>query len=203
VASLLAQSGWGYVLDRILAGVCHDLNGRVSSLQAVTQLLALGEPLPDTFHTEPEQLADIARFVALIPSDLGAEPIPIAAEEILHTAVDLHARVRGAIVEPTPLEILEGVPPVLVNRGRAVRGAILLTDYSMRSLPEPDRPIRLGGDSVQAIIEFPVGDAGSQDPDLLEPLARLFEIDGGDLQVTHGQLLFRLPSLAAARAAGR
>ena len=43
----------------------------------------------------------------------------------------------------------------------------------------------------------------SLDPDLLEPLARLFEIDGGDLQVTHGQLLFRLPSLAAARAAGR
>ena len=203
-ASLLALSGWSYVLDRILASVCHDLNGRVSSLQALTQLMELGETLPETLNAEPAKLESIVRLLALIPAYLGAEPSPIRMQDLLSSAMDLHGKVRSAMEEQPPsVEFLDGVPPVLVNESRAVRGMVLLLDHSMRSSPEPGVSVRVGGDESMATVGLPLGAVGVQDEDSLEPLTQLFEMDGGELEVEARTLVLRLPSVAAARAAGR
>ena len=202
-ASLLALSGWSFVLDRILAGVCHDLNGRVSSLLAVTQLIELGEPLPTTFQAEPAKLEAVARFLALIPAYLGAEPNPNRMQDLLSTAMDLHAKVRGMLEEPPPVRFAEDLPPVLVSEGRAVRGLVLLLDHSMRSFPEPDVPVSVAGDPSLVSVTVPMGNADIRDDEALHHLGLLFEMDGAELTVEKEALVLRLPSLSAARSAGR
>lgn len=201
-AELLAAAGWSPMLDRILRGLAHDLNGRVSSLMAIEQLLELDDELPPEFHEEPGKLERIARFVQLLPTDLDATARAALPADLLERAATLHGKARGRALDDLPApDIADGTPAVLVGDGRVVRGLVLVLDRCSVSWGATDR-VRIEGDEHGAAFVVPCPGTGDLDGPPAA-LARLFAMDGGTLRAESGRWVLSFPSLAAARARER
>jgi hypothetical protein len=201
-AGLLAEAGWTDLFDRVIHGVCHDLNGRVTSLHAVTQLVELGEGLPPTFGVEEERLAQIARGLMMIPYDLGAEPNAAILPELMERVLSIHDKVRDVELSKPHLTVGEEVPPVLVNEGRCVRALVLVVDRYLRHAPKADAAIRVAASSGDAEVSLP-GAADALSETEAEALAEVLAMDGVELRGNEDELRVVFPSLARAREESR
>ena len=126
--------------DNVLGGVCHDLVGRVSSLDGLIQLLQLdgAEKTPVVPYLEEEvgRLQEVVRVLRLIPGDLDADPEPMLVEELARRATDLHRKHRGLETLETRLDVEPGLQPVLVNPARASRSLLILLALAGRAALE-------------------------------------------------------------------
>lgn len=198
---LLEAAGWSALLDRIIRGVCHDLNSRVSSLMAVTQLMQLGEPVPDAFADETGKLEQLARLLQLIPTDLDGEPEALLLQDLVTDALTLHARARDkGYARPPRVEVSESTPAVLVGAGRAMRALTLLIDRSASDWDQLDQPVVVRGDEIAAHVELP--SVAPVNPEgWASALGNVFAMDGGSMAVTESGATISFPSLAVSRGA--
>lgn len=69
----LESAGWSIVSDRIIRGICHDLNGRTNSLSNLAYLLGEGgSPWSDVdsvIEDEVSRLESVVRLLRLLPDD--------------------------------------------------------------------------------------------------------------------------------------
>ena len=202
-AVLLAEAGWPAFQDRLILGLCHDLNGRVASLQAVTHLVEMGEPLPATLGIEAERLKEVANRLALLHGDLEAPPTPFALDQLLRLAVDTYARLKDVDGSTVDVGVNEGAPPVLVNEGRFMRTLLLFVDWARCSTSGSALTLEVTGDADGVEVGF---DAPEEQPDARRPLSaldRVASIEGGRVSLDAGRGILALPSLSRSRAEGR
>ena len=199
-ARLLADAGWDQALHGLLAGVVHDVNGRITSIGAMEQLAALEEDLGEAFQTEIERLGGVSERVGWLLGDPDAEATPLFPADVMDRAARLHASAKelsGSDVQvsvPAPA----AVPPVLSGETRLLRALVLLLGWAGASGPEV--PVRIDGEGDYAVITLEGGVAPGSPTDAL---GALLALDGGELETVDGAVRIRLLSLAAARAQGR
>lgn len=200
-AAALADAGWSDLQDRLILGFCHDLNGRVTSLYAVSQLVDLGEPLPDSFDTEVVRLEEVARRVAFLHGDLESAPGPFSLPDLLDRAVGLHGGLKDLTASEVRLNVADGGPALLVNEGRCLRLLLLFFEAAVRYADERSAALDVisNGNGVEISFPVPEGEPVSD----LDPLDRVASLDSGRVVVTEGRCRLRLLTLSAARALGR
>lgn len=107
-AEALARAGWPFVADRLLAGIVHDLNGRVTSLGGMIQLLALGDEAGGVVPFLEEEVARLeasVKLVSLLAGEPDPEPEPLDVAELLPPLLELHRRHRGMEAVDLRLEL--------------------------------------------------------------------------------------------------
>jgi hypothetical protein len=199
-AAALARAGWLALEHRLYLGFCHDVNGRVGSLQALEYLLDAGEPLPSSFGHEVARLEGVARRLTLLTGDPDAPAAPHTLLDLLGRALELHAGLKDLDDRPVEAEVPPGLSPVLVGEARTVRLLLLALDAAYRASGGGALALSVTGDrdGVRVALPAPAGDEGV--PGALHSAA---SIDGGTLTAEGGKWVLRLPSLARARAEGR
>lgn len=201
-AALLAEAGWHALLDRILLRVGHDLNGRLAAMEALQQLVELGDVPTDSLRREAERLEALSRLVARLPADLGAERSAFSLGGLLERALEVMASLDRTEEGVAALRLDEEAPPVLVNEGRCFRGLLLYVDWVHRSGVEGSLVFEVRGDPDTVEVRCALG-SDDVDSEPLERLSRVFALDGGSVgldEVLGARL--SLPSLARARAGG-
>ena len=116
-ARLLADAGWDQALHGLLAGVVHDVNGRITSIGAMEQLAALEEDLGEAFQTEIERLGGVSERVGWLLGDPDAEATPLFPADVMDRAARLHGSakelsgsdVRVSVPDPA------AIPPVMIE----------------------------------------------------------------------------------------
>ncbi len=124
----LAHAGWNDVSDRILAGLCHDLNGRVTSLAGMVQLLQFDEEassMAPFLDEEVQRLEESVRQVRMLAGEPEEEPEPIHLPEVLPSLLALFSKHRHMEGVETQLTVRDGLIPVL-GRWTLTGRAILL-----------------------------------------------------------------------------
>jgi len=213
-ALLLARAGWLNVSDRILSGACHDLNGRLSSLDGLAQLLTLdgaeGTPVIPYLKEEISKLETVVSLLRLFPGDLMAVPEPMTPTDLVDDVVRLHRKHRGLESQATTYSCEDGLPPVLVNRARVGRGLLILMAWIGRTALDSGAgslEIRAEAEGEAVTLRLEGKDAGNGTLDLgvdaaapeVAALRDLLRLDGGELDIEDRLIAVRLPSLAEAR----
>jgi hypothetical protein len=199
---LLAEAGWDRVLNGILHGFCHDLNGRVTSLEAIKQLVGMGEPTPD-LSIEAERLSGVTKKLASICGDLGGPAGGLMLEDVAEAALSLAAKGLRDLSEPVPLQRAAESMPVRVNETRLLRGLVVLV-HTVAEAARASPATAVEADELE--VRFVVGWPGAEAPtdtlnaDAMSALASLFKMDEGALAITGEKIVLRFPSLAALRA---
>lgn len=196
-AAALARAGWLALEHRLYLGLGHDVNGRLGSLHAVAHLLDSGEPLPTSFAHEVERLEGVARRLTLLAGDPDAPAIPLALDDLLGRALELHARLVDRDVQG---DVPPGLPSLLVGEARMLRLLLLALDAASAEASADALAFEVTGDREGASLSFP---APRLDESRRAALDTAAGIDGGSVTKQDGALVLRLPSLSRARTEGR
>ncbi|MFQ5537726.1 MAG: hypothetical protein ACE5GJ_09765 [Gemmatimonadota bacterium] len=224
---LLARAGWYRVRDRIIRRCVHDLNGRTTSLMAISELIrrnADQATILEYLDQETDQIAALSWTLSALPTDLTAPPEPLDAGELVRLAASL----LGRDGEGVAVEAEGEPPPILVARERILAVLLLCMagrDESSSFASPHDRTetmtvvVRPGEDTVEieitpvpplppadALPELPGPGAGGASDAMqrLGALRELLDREGGTLTETEGagvRLVF--PDLKARRASLR
>ena len=198
----LARAGWEALQERLIAGFCHDVNGRLAALHGLVFLVETGEPIPPGFDKEVERLEGVVHRMVELTGNIEAAPAPMGLVALLDRALHLHGGVKdldGGSIEPR----VEGdLPAVLVNERFSVRLLLLFVDAAWRAMDGPSRTLVLSGTKDSVEIAFHAD--GSRVPaGLFEALADAAAIEGGRVYVEDERHALELPSLSRSRAQGR
>ena len=129
----LDRAGWPRVADRIIHGISHSLNGRITALSSVLYFLqSRSEDIPSLsslLEPEVEQLEEANHFLRLLPDDgLGAELL--APGEVLPRLSRALSMQRGLETTEVALDVPPEVPGIRVDRALFVRAVLLLLTRS-------------------------------------------------------------------------
>ena len=151
--SRLADAGWSDVQDRILAGLCHDLIGRVTSLAGMVQLLQLDEDsssMAPFLDEEVQRLERSVRLVRGLAGEPNEEPEPIHLPEILPELRALFSKHRFMEVLEVTMRLEDGLIP---TRGRWTltgRAVLLLLSLAGWEALRRDRRVEVTVSSDEA-----------------------------------------------------
>jgi hypothetical protein len=123
---LLARAGWLTVSTSLMTGIVHDLNGRVTSLAGLVQLLSIDDTggIAPFLEEEVRRLDGSVRLMGLLAGETGGERELVALDRLLGPLVDLHRRRPG--LEGVEIDLEFGdVPPILAD-ARLLAQTVLL-----------------------------------------------------------------------------
>jgi hypothetical protein len=143
---LLDEAGWNVVRDRIIRGICHDLNGRANAVSNIGFLMEGGEtPWPDVegiVEGELQRLDEASRLLRLLPDD---EPeigllAPGDLLRLLPSLIRLQPGLEHVEVRPDAAETLAAIRmdetlftrALLVLASRAAEDSLLLGNREVR-----------------------------------------------------------------------
>jgi hypothetical protein len=185
----LPRAGWLDVLDDLHGGMGHDLNGRVSSLDALAQLYTLDPGSVDAplIESEAERLAELARRFAFLGGKLDAPAEAWLATDVAERAASLARRHRGLDSLELRVEAEADVPPLRASLSRLLRVLLIVLSRAGRGA------LDLGGgwltlgvvtrDGGAGFVVRHRGGSGRWDPnalaDVAEPLGAVLALDGG------------------------
>lgn len=128
LATLLSAAGWPSLADRILAGGCHDLNGRASALYGLAELARAGEEadfLTEALSTEAKRVQTLAASLRTLSDRTADDPRPVSIREELGPVAALFSLQPGG--ERFRLDIhADPSTPAGFAPGRALTRALLL-----------------------------------------------------------------------------
>ncbi|NNF26383.1 MAG: hypothetical protein HKO53_03045 [Gemmatimonadetes bacterium] len=128
LTTLLSAAGWPCLADRILAGGCHDLNGRASALYGLAELARAGEEenfLNEALSTEAKRIQTLAASLRTLSDRAPDDPRPISIREELGPAAALFSLQPGG--ERFRLDIqADPATPAAFAPSRSLTRAILL-----------------------------------------------------------------------------
>jgi hypothetical protein len=121
-AVLLARAGWLRVLNEIHEGLCHDLNGRASSLDGLLHLLredGPGEaPLVDYLGAEVGRLLGTVEVMRSLYGDVEGPAEPLLPRDVVDHAVGAYRRHRGVRDIEVETQLDADLPPFRANPAR-------------------------------------------------------------------------------------
>ncbi len=210
----LIGAGWLGLLDRLLAGVVHDLNGRASALGGLATLLTMDDDMDMSAHIEDEvgRLSDLAGRLRLLLGDPDGAAEPLVVGDLLPaltTILDAERGVEGGAVE---MVSHPGAPPILVNWAAFSRIVLLVLSTVRRGGGPDARTVVSTGMSPEGELELTV-EGGGFDTDhgphdeapkehARESLREAVVVQGGRLDGdAPNRMRLRFPSLGQARRA--
>jgi len=209
------REGWAALVDSLLAGIGHTLNNRVATLRALVSLVGdgAGRDYAALLERETDLLERMVGLLRLLPARRGASPVPLLVPGVVESAMELFRQLDVLRDLRVAEEIPAGLPPVLAEEGALLRLVLLLLAAAGRSALATDGGevfVRVEGDDRWVTLTVgprpgPVGTPDSTGLDSAEA-ERLASLAGGELAAPGGNggaSVLRLPTLAAARAAGR
>jgi len=125
---LLALAGWPGTEERILGGICHDMNGRVAALRGLLQLTGMGDDprtLTEYLEDEVRRLERMARMLALFPDHTEGGLQMMAPGEVLPDLLLLHGKHRGLEGITTELVVDPEAPAFRASRRRLQRALLV------------------------------------------------------------------------------
>lgn len=183
---------WSETMDRVIAGICHDLNDRLSSLSGLLELAELdGAIAPDLgvpLRSELDRIEDLIRLLRLLPSETPSEPEPVRLAEVIPAAVALLRRHRG-LEDCSVVVDIAADPLVLGDWGELTRLTLLFLALIARSAHAAgsDRiGLRLESSGAMALV-IATTTAGVMDLDTaLVPIRAAMRRFGGTVEITSG-----------------
>jgi signal transduction histidine kinase len=162
VATLLAAAGWLRVSDDLLGGIGHDLNGRVSSLGGLLQILEMDgpeqTPVMSYLGDEARRLGDVVDVLRSLGGDVDGPLEPVMPADVVARAARLQQRHRGLETVQTETAVAAGVPPVRANPARLLRVLLVLLSRAGRAaLDAGVRRLSLGARGDDGRVLFDVG----------------------------------------------
>jgi|SRR5690606_13149886 len=144
------RDAWAEACDAILAGICHELNGRVGAVGGLVQLARLSQSLDDEtgdlLESEVERLTTLVRLLEQLRSERGKPPEPLHVPELASLAASLLRRHRG--LEDVTVEIeSRGASAVVAPRGALLEALVVLLAAAGRAAHEA------GSDRVRLVLE--------------------------------------------------
>lgn len=138
--SVEGSGAWQWVSDQVVAGICHDLSDRLSSLLGLLQLAELegtvDSALSDPLRAELRRVEELVHLLRLLPEGRAEVAEPVRLVEVVPTVGALLRRHRG--LEDLRVLVEHDADPLIRMRwgtlvrllllavaatGRAVRGA--------------------------------------------------------------------------------
>lgn len=210
-AVLLAEAGWFEVLDDLHGGLCHDLNGRVSSLDGLLQILQLDGP-DDTnvisyIESEAGRLAETVQVLRTLSGRLDVPPQALAAQDLVTRALALHRRHRGLEIHQHRYEMTQDLPPFRASLPRVLRVLLVVLSRAGRDA-RASTESRISGLYVKGTVRN--GDPAVEvrwDPDaetawdprgladVTGPLGRILSADGAVLELDEDAAVLVFPAL--------
>ena len=204
VSQALGRAGWLQLADRLVGGLCHDLNGRTSALVGLGQLLDLDTELDlgGLLSDEVEKLEEVSRHLSLLVGDPDGPAEPLVVTDLVPSLISLQARERGTGGVQVSLALADAAPPILVNWTAFSRAFLLLLSMAIQVQAGEDRQVDVSveADESGALRLGVSGPAGPPSAvgialeDALRPSAAVVEWGGTGVSV-------RFPSLAQSRRA--
>ncbi len=135
----LEAAGWAEITDRLVQGLCHGLNGHLSTLIGLLYMGRKREPGDAGWmgHLEGEldRVEAVVRLMEGIAWDGVATAEVLDLSELLDEVVKLQGRVRG--LDKLEMELLsDGAPAVRINRTVAKRALLLLLSWTAHHVRE-------------------------------------------------------------------
>ncbi|MDH3222431.1 MAG: hypothetical protein OEO23_01840 [Gemmatimonadota bacterium] len=128
LTELLSAAGWGRLADRILAGGCHDLNGRSSALYGLAELArAEDDPefLTEALSTEAKRIQALAASLRTLSDRAPDDPRALSIREELDSVSELFSLQPGG--ERFRIDIVsDPATPAAYAPCRALTRAVLL-----------------------------------------------------------------------------
>ena len=125
---LLVRAGWQRLSDRILAGSCHDLNGRSSALYGLSELARAGDDpefLADALASEARRIQGLGTALRALSSRSPDRSRPLSVADHLDDLASLFALQPGA--ERFRVEVVsDPATPAVEAPWRTLGRAILL-----------------------------------------------------------------------------
>jgi C4-dicarboxylate-specific signal transduction histidine kinase len=199
--SVEGSEGWKWVSDQVVAGICHDLNDRLSALSGLLELAeldgAVDPELGGPLRSELVRVEELVRLLRLLPGGRveGVEPVRVV--ELLEVAAALLRRHRG--LEDVTVEVETGVDAVVrASWGALNRVLLLLLAGAARCARQQgsDRvAVRVDGDADRAAIRVAAVPGGAEGElwEACRPVAAVVEGVGGALEGAGAAVVLRLP----------
>jgi len=155
---LTGGEAWREVCDAVVAGICHDLNDRLSALSGIVQLARLDglvdETVGDTLQSELEKVEDLVRLLRTLPAGRVEEPEPVRLADVVATVAALLRRHRG--LEDVRVDLVAEADPIVRTEWSSLaRGVLLVVAAAARDARarSTDRVVvRLTVESATAVL---------------------------------------------------
>ena len=141
-----AATEWQRVAEDILAGICHSLNSRVTTLWGVAELLALHAPgagVPELLRDEVRRVERSVRLLQWLCRRTGSGGEIVSLGDLLPDFVELHREHRGLEGARVTLEGDARTPPVAIDPVALCRAVLLLLSAAARAVSGPDAAVRV------------------------------------------------------------
>ena len=155
----LDRAGWSQIADRVLHGLCHDINGRAGSLSGLTFLLESQDGEASSvlpfLNQELAQLEEVVRLLRLLPDD-ATGPELLAPGELMPELALLIRVQRGLEGVEVDLGEYSSAPAIRMDRTLFIRSvAILLTGAAERVVIQglEGVAVRASGTGVRLSLE--------------------------------------------------
>lgn len=165
---------WRRVSDGLIAGICHEVNDRISSLGGAMHIVRLdgrlNQQLDQLMKSELSALEELSRLLRMLADDDNRGEEAIQLEEHLPLVARLHALHSHLGDVPLRLAATEEAPPVLVRWPCLCRALLVLVALAAGEVahrPEGGVVLELGRAGPQAALRVKAepGEAtDAQDP---------------------------------------
>ncbi len=128
----LDLAGWSRLVDRLVAGACHELNGRSSALYGLAELSRGGDDnefVSEALGKEALRLQELVKALRTISARGMLDPQPISLKERLEDLLTLFRALPGAEMLQIEARIDPGAPAILVPWAPLARGLLLLLSH--------------------------------------------------------------------------
>lgn len=126
---------WAELSDKLVRGLVHALNNRITALSSFAQLIALGDDQLTTQEVLPEELAQLSvvseHLRALCPEHLSGEALEVVP--VLAEAVTLHRHHPTLRAIRCDVSMLTSLQPIRVPRWALQRLLLLMIDQGKRA----------------------------------------------------------------------
>lgn len=142
---------WRQVADALIAGIRHELNGRLSSLSSVVQIARMretgGAELLERLEAELTPLSDATRLLHAFPAYRRSAPGPVSVASLLEEVVVVARKHRSLESVEYPTSVSAALEPVRGETGSLRRSLLVLLSLAARSA------VRHGGRAVTVEAE--------------------------------------------------
>jgi hypothetical protein len=146
----LDEAGWPLVVESVISGVCHDLNGRVNSLASLTYLLNSGGEWAKSsgvVEEELQRLEELSRLLRTLTME-EAGPKPLALSDSLPSLVSLVQVQPGLGGVRVDLNLPPDLPAIRLDQTLFTRCVLLvLSAVAEEASDQKQGFIEISGDS--------------------------------------------------------
>ena len=130
--SALEDAGWGALSDRLVAGLCHELNGRSSAMYGLAELAKSGDDatfVADSLGKEAQRMQALVRALRALSARGQTEARPVAPADRMDDLLQLFEALPGAEMLGIETHFDPQTPAVMIPWATMTRGFLLILAY--------------------------------------------------------------------------